>query len=353
MSKQSFLTFGLSLIFVPLFGQSFQNIHIQAKLSKTFNLSEIAEEIQYVGLESTPAAEFDDIHDVVWTKKYLFIQVSSVELGQRTPIRTLQYDHAGKFIQEYGKEDEKMKKLMYDGERDRLYVNYPNGEVKWIDFEKNVKKTWEFKTNPQLYNMGYFYSQSSEINKNGMNYLLVRFPEQTEDEEMLYNFIDHEQNAKQLTLSARQASFSFYGQTPVVSFGLDSTLYQIQDNKITPIVKFTVDPKPAPGLDIYGYQFQGFIGNYLCIHFLRTMQHYVYLKNMRSGKIFQTKYVYSQNRVLTDGVKDDMLNTGFCSITPLNRPGYFYFVKKRNELQGKPELLKGNSHHTIFFVKLN
>ena len=181
---------------------------------------------------------------------------------------------------------------------------------------------------------------------------MARYHAQTEDEEMLYHFIENEKSADQpVAFNTRPASFSFRGQTPIVSFGLDNTLYQIQDKKITPIIKFTIDPAPVHALDKYGYQFQGFIGNYLCIHYLRNIQQYLYFKNMRTGKVFQTMFSIKDGKV-SDGIKDDILHTGTCKITPLNRPDYFYFVKKREELQGNTELLKENANHTIFFVKL-
>ena len=325
MRKILIFIFGLTLIFIPLFGQNLQRIHIQANKSKTFNLSEIAEQVEYISLESTSDIEFDDIRDVLWTENFLFVQVSSIELDQRTLLRTLQYDHSGKFIREFGNEEEKMRKLLYDRERDRLFVNYPKGITKELNFEKNVKKIYEFKSNPQLYNNGYFYSQYCEIKENGMYYFLIRINEQRDEIDTLYHFKDNE---KDFGFTSRPACISLYGQTPLVSFGIDNCLYQIRDKIITPIVKFTIDPEPSTGLDNFGYQFQGFIANYLCIHYVRAMQPYLYLKSMRSGKILQTKYCYSEDMMLIEGIRDDMLNTGFCIITPFNRSDYFYFVKK-------------------------
>jgi len=90
----------------------------------------------------------------------------------------------------------------------------------------------------------------------------------------------------------------------------------------------------------------------LCIHYFTNKQQYLYLSNIRTGQVFQTKYSYSQGGILTDGIKDDMLATGFCDIKPLNRSGYFYFIKKREELNNNPNIPEKKSDYTIFLVKL-
>ena len=112
----------LSSFSLSAFGQSPQNIQIQTNQSKTFNLSEIAEGIQPVGLEMNQANHFDRISDVLWTNEYLFISVYSLGINQRLPTRVLQYDHSGKFIRETGEQSTDIRELLCDTVKKLLFV---------------------------------------------------------------------------------------------------------------------------------------------------------------------------------------------------------------------------------------
>ena len=339
----------LSSFSLSVFGQSPQTIQIQTSQSKTFNLSEIAEQIQQVGLEMNQANHFDRISDVLWTNKYLFISAYSLDLSQRLPTRVLQYDHSGKFIREIGEQSADIRKLLCDTVKNLLFVPKRN-EVFCYDFEGELKDRYLLKAAPGLYDNGYFWIDYFVPQQNEMHYYLINHELLTAKEDTIFDYVDHSSKVESANFG-RYAGFSFRGRMPIVSFGLDNMLHQIEGNKITPIVKFNIEPAPTNAIDKYSYQFQGFIGNYLCIHYSRSLQTYLYLQNMSTGKIFQTKYSRSEKRMLTDGIKDDMLATGFCDITPLNRPGFFYFIKEREELKSNPNFSNEKTEYTVFFVK--
>jgi len=344
--------FLLSLLFFPFsaFGQSIPTIHIQADKNKTFNLSEIAAQIQPVSLEMNQANHFDCISDVLWTNKYLFISVYSLELNERLPTRVLQYEPSGKYIREIGEQGINIWELMCDTIKNLLFI--PKGkEVRSYDFEGKLKDTYLLKDHPGLYDKGYFWIHHAVPQQNEMHYSLVGYDVQTKKEEVFFEYVDSSLKYENV-LVGRPACFTFRGQTPVVSFGLDNKLYQIMEKKLTPIVEFIIDPAPSVLEKIVPVGVQGFIGNFLCIHYFKNRQKHLYMKNMVSGKIFQTKFSSSQENTLTDGIKDDMLSTGFCDITPLNRPGYFYFIKKREELNNNPNISDKKADFTLFFVKL-
>ena len=347
----------LSLFSLSVFGQSPQTIQIQTNQSKTFNLSEIAEQIQSVNLEMNQSNQFDRISDVLWTDRYLFISVYSIGINQRLPTRVLQYDHSGKFIREIGDQSIDIRELLCDTVKKLLFV--PKGqELLCYDFEGKLKDRYLLKAAPGLYDNGCFWIDYSVPQQNGMHYYLINHELLTAKEDILFDYVDLSakiQNADlgfNATIGRGKAHFSFRGRTPVVSFRTDDMLHQIEGNMITPIVKFNIEPASTSEFEKYIYPFQGFIGNYLCIHYSRSFQTYLYLKNMSTGKIFQTKYVRSGERTLTDGIKDDMSATGFCDITPLNRPGFFYFIKRREELKDNPNFSDEKAGYTVFFVKL-
>ena len=333
------------LIIFTLSGQTSSTIKIKAKNSKNFNLSEIAEQIQPVGLEITAVNQFDRIVDVLWTNTYLFVH--AIEVLDAKPLsKVMQFDQSGKFIRTI-KESEKLRKIFCDSIMKQIFIHIYGGELLCYDFEGKLINTYKLDKFPDLYTDGIFWTSHQQFLKDRMDYSLISHNLQTAKEDTLFNFADEYEDKNSVGLG-RIASFSLRNNMPVVSFGLDNKIYQVEGKKIVPIVNFTIEPEPAlEGLDIYGYQFQGFIGNYLCIHFMRKSQHYLYLKNQRTGKVFQTK------DSSTDGINDDMLATGFCKINYLNRSGYFYFVRKRKELNdSKLNITDEKTSHFIFFVKL-
>ena len=332
------------LIIFTLSGQTSPKIKIEVKNSKTFNLSEIAEQIQPVGLEITSENQFNHIVDVLWTNTYLFVH--AIEIADANPIsKVMQFDQSGKFIRIILIiEGEKLRKIFCDSIKKQIFIQY-GGDLQCYDFDGKLINTYKIDKFPDLYTDGIFWTSHIQFLKDITSYSLISLNIQTAKEDTLFNFVEK----NNFDLIARIASFSLRNNKPVVSFGLDNKIYQVEGKKVVPIVNFTIsEPARKEGLDIYGYQFQGFIGNYLCIHFMRKEQYYLYLQNQRTGKEFLTKFTFTSG-----GINDDMLATGLCKINYLNRSGYFYFVKKREELSdSKLNITDEKQSHFIFFVKL-
>ena len=341
----------LFLSCISAYGQNAQTLRIQVNKNKTFNLSEITEQVLPVGLEMNQAQPFDQISDVLWTDKFLFVSVNSIDLvlNRGLPTRVLQYDHSGKFIREIGEQDKNIRKLMCDTLKNLLFI--PKGKTVYCyDFDGILKDTYPLKATPSFYCNGYFWIHYMASQQNELQDSLVRYDLQTRKEDILIEYVGHLVKLENAS-AGRPANFSFYGRAPVVSFGFDNMLHQIDGNKLNPIVKFTIEPELST-LEMLFSQFQGFIGDYLCIHYWNTKENNLYIKNMSTGQVFQTKYSYSREGILTGGIKDDMFATGFCNITPLNRSGYFYFIKKKEELSGNPNITNKSATFTIFLVHL-
>ena len=335
-----------------MFGQNVKNLSIQSDKSKTFNLSEIAEHVLPVGLEMNYACRFDNISDVLWSTKCLFVRVFDSKerrLSQQPITRVLQYEHSGKFIREVVEPDTDIRKIFCDTLKDLLFIQ-KRKEMYCYDFDGIMIDTFLLKGSPCLYDNGYFWIHSTEFQQNELQSFLIRYNLRTKSEDIHINNIDLSLKTENATIS-RPAIFSFYNQTLVVSFGIDDMFHQIDENKLIQVFKYTIEPNPSVSEKILSL-FQGFTGNNLIIHFVKDMKHNLYLKNMRTGQEFQTKYSRSKELILTDGIEDDILTTGFCDITPLNRPGYFYFVKKKEELSGNTNISNENADLTIFLVQL-
>ena len=335
-----------SLIIFPLSGQKssdVQNIQININESKTFNLSEIAEEIQFVELEMTQTNQFTYISNVLWTDAYLFVHAVEKSIDKTNSLsKVMQFDHSGKLIRIIA-EGENLKNLMCDSIKQLLFIAIGN-DVHSYDFDGKLKKQYTLKKNPVFYYNDYFYALKSEFKQDGASYFLTSYNIQTEKEEILFKYKEELDMKNTNTIITRQAGFSLHNNIPIVSLGPDNTIYRIEKDKLTPIVNFTF--KPAKG-DKSEPWFQGFIGNYLCIHYQANRQVCLYLKNQRTGKVFQTESSY------TNGVKDDLLETGYCSIKYINRSGYFYFTKGKYDFNNsKLNIPEEKAPQLIFFVKL-
>ena len=222
-------------------------------------------------------------------------------------------------------------------------------EVNCYDFDGILIDTFRLKDSPGFYDNGYFWMHNIVFQQNELQSSLIRYNLQTKSEDIHIENVDLSEKIENATI-IRPANFSFYNQKPVVSFGLDDMFHHIDENKLIQVIKYTIEPNPSVFEKIRTL-FQGFTGNSLIIHFDTDKNRNLFFKNMRTGQEFQTKYSHSQEGILTDGIKDDILATGFCDITPINRSGYFYFVKKKEELSGNPNFSNEYTDLTIFLVQ--
>ena len=100
-------------------------------------------------------------------------------------------------------------------------------------------------------------------------------------------------------------------------------MYKIQQDKVLPYVQWNINP-PAEKTDILNIKANGFIGDYLFVHYRRNDMHYIYLENMKTGK----KYNVSN-------IVDDIYHTsGACEIHSMNQKGSFFFIKDRSDIKG-------------------
>jgi hypothetical protein len=320
MKKYLFLV--ILFCFQSVCGQTNKNISIDANQYKSFRLSEIADSIIPVFLSDSDI-KFDHIDNVLWTDEYLFISVYSVEFKQKTPTRVLQYNSNGKFLREIGEQSSYTGTIMCDTDKKELYV--PNKQdVFCYDFSGALKQIIKLKGRAQFYYKSNFWMQTWTPDQSVVRYKISNYNLLTnETNDIFFNIEDN--NAIGDSYIGRTPCFSTYNNMVTIAFGLDYAVYQIQRQKLIPIVKYNIIPEPKAPIDKYGYVFQGFIGKYLLLYYCREWQEYLYIQDFKNGKTYNVKFEQD------NGIKDDILGTGFCNIKPLNKEGYFYFVKKNTD----------------------
>ncbi|MDR1886474.1 MAG: hypothetical protein LBQ70_01030 [Prevotellaceae bacterium] len=340
-----YLFYLLLLLSSSVYGQQIKNIRIKDNKNKSFALSEIAGSVIPVSIADD--IQFDRIDNVLCTDKYLFLVVHSVVQDERLPDRVLQYSRAGEFIREIGKQDTKMfKKIFCDTVDNELFV-YNGKEIRHYDFSGDPKQITEHGDNVVFYHDNCFWTVSWRPQNDGsMDYGISAYNRLTAEKQTVpFNLKDKKSSANGgISYVMRSPCLSVHDNTIAVSFGLDNTIYVVRGQRLIPIVKYEI-PKPKIPADKYAYTFQGFIGKYLCICYTVNMQVNLYMEDLQSGKT----YIAAQ----PGGIADDVFDTGFCGISPLNIENHFWFVKKKNDMDetAKNKIpLKGD--FIVFIVKV-
>lgn len=132
------------------------------KVKREAFLSEIAESIEYIPLETTDESLVGNVLDVQLTEDYIFI---SQRIRDKRPL--LQFDRSGNFIRQIGKigrgpeEYVAMRGFSIDKDRKRIYVlaSY-NGTVHTYSFDGDYIKSFKF---PQSYGSIVWSKDSSFI----------------------------------------------------------------------------------------------------------------------------------------------------------------------------------------------
>jgi hypothetical protein len=315
-----------------LHGQAIKTVTVGADVAKIrkFNLSEIAEKVTPIPLDRSSM-----IQDIFLTNEYLFVaSLSSV----------FQFTASGKFIREIACGGFVTSNVSCDTIKKELYI--PVGkEIKCYDFAGNLKKTYEIENrslNCCYYeNNLWILSYAREITQNEfiVDYKLSRLNLLTGKEFFSPLKFQEKEKTTANSFAISTAYFSVYGNAIIASISTDSIMYEIRGEKASPFLKWAIMPSEQ-GRPLGK---KGFIGKYLFINYHRDNHIYQYLKDMKSGKIIDF-----------ERATDDVFNTGNISVTnPINRDGYFFFTKTRDEIQGQTignlPLKEGT---VIFIVKI-
>ena len=346
MNKLSFFFF-LLLSVQLLHGQQVKRVNLDAKnAQQSLKLSEIAEFVKPIALET----KNEIIADVLLTSEYIFV-ISFKTISQ--------YDLSGKFIREIDCGNFITLNLAADTIKKELYV--PMGKtLRCYDFSGKLKKTYnlENETISCYYHKGNLWIQSTSVSADYKlaDYKISHLNLLTGKETFIPSEIQEKSYFENGGIPFGKGNFSTYNNTLVTSFfNEDNTIYQIREQKVSPIIKGVITPPDkTPSTEIYPGS-KGIVGKYLFFNyrFRETIGiNYFYLEDMKSGKTYNLE-VNSNSGFLTSGIIDDIFHTGYFTIEDkLNKEGYFYFRKFRNEFKdqsiGNIPLQEGD---VLFIVK--
>ena len=329
---KSFIYYFFFSYTVFVFGQNIKTIHIDMSNALPLDLSEIVDSVTPIALETR---ENISNGNIILTNEYLFtISISGF---------VVQFDLSGRLIRTIDCGGFVTGSITSDTVKKELYV--PVGElIKCYDYSGKLNKEISLQTQLAgcFYHNGdlWVHSYDNQSDRSIINTInrvnlstgkVTKLPFEIKKEPMQTptgSFIN----------AVWFSKFTLYNDEVIISFDhADNVMYRIQQDKIMPFVRWDINP-PAVNSDVYSMKANGFIGNYLFIHYRRNDQYYIYLENTKTGE----KYNVSN-------LIDNVFHTdGYCEIYSMNQKGHFFFIKTPDKIKGNIPLKTGP---VIFIVK--
>ena len=297
-------------------GQTIKTINIERTNTRPVNLSEIAEKVTPIALETSVGIILNG--NVLLTNEYLFITSHT---------SVIQYDLTGKFIRNINCEDFISYNVTSDTIKKELYVPVGN-LIKCYDYSGKLKKEYSLKMSSLycLYHKGVLWALLQDAQPDRSIVYTINKVNLTTGEVAALPFekkIDPVQfeNGPLVGLGAI-GRISLYDEEVVVSFDFEEVLYKIQQDRIIPFVQWNVSP-PAKNADVYQLRANGFTGENLFINYRCDDQFYIYLENIKTGMTYNVSNL----------IDDVFFTNRECGIYFMNQ-GYFYFLKDRSDIKG-------------------
>jgi len=308
------------LLFLPAFflqGQNSRTIQIDTTNARPLNLSQIAEKVTPVVLESPLR-----IQDICIANEFIFITSTST---------VVQFDMSGKLIKSIDCGGMLVSNIITaDTVKRELYVGVGN-TIKRYNYAENLIK--EYSLNATNSNACLFHNDA----------LWVISSVFQPDHSAIYTIHKINPSTNQLTTlpfekkippfqipsggSVSMPVFSLltvYNEDLVASFTPDLVLYGIQQDKVSPLVQWNINPPAKDPSEQLSLKANGFTSEYLLINYSRDRKNYVFLENMQTG----AKYT-------TNNIIDDVFHSnGDCNIKFVEKNGYFAFNKEKDAITG-------------------
>jgi hypothetical protein len=210
---------------------------------------------------------------------------------------------------------------------------------------RNVKKYFlEAKTAP-----GAQYTDLSN-DKSSLEYIFSKFNPQNMSEQKVHQF-----NDKEGLINGRWfgclATYSTFKDDLYVAFGgVDDLIHQMQNNKLIPAFKINIMPKNSNIHDRYSLGFRGFVGSYIFVNYYINDKPKIFIYNTESQKGYNFSI---DDKLNNQSIQDNINGTGYITrLSNLNRPQFFYYVKRADDMKEMPKNASSPSHPVVFIAKM-
>jgi len=335
--------------------QPLKNEIINVERNDTLYLSNITEDVKCYRLIPHHDYNIFEIQKVVVTDSFIFVLTpkSLTDLGSYV---LLKFNKTGEFVKKIScfnterNEFGRIRDIQYLNSTNNLLLFLDNGykitnQDDYLIHENNRK----FQSNPIYFeNELYFYNYNFSNNK--PNLFLIKTGLSNIKNDTIFSIYPQDFGHKS-TCIFRPVNFSKSNGDLYFSVGYDNTIYQFSDHKLTQFIKFEFKNCNPARLKVTLAPKQVIIGDYCqfgyCLRGNPDKQ-YIYIYNIKTGKSYNLQLKGTYNN-LESGITDDVFDSGYIQLTPLNKEGYSYFVKKGylDETQNKP-----NISYTLFIAKL-
>lgn len=329
---------------MPVFAQQTRVFSIDATQTTSLKLSEIAEKVIAIPLSKDASM----INAAFWTGDYLFL----------ASLRNVwQYDAHGNFIRIIPCNGNFVSGVAGDTVKKELYIpvaTSKGGSELWCyDFFGKLKKKVALK-----------YPSVVSCLYHG-NVLWILSEEFTDEKKCgFYSYVDISTGKEtflpqkyeiplEILPSGGKVLTGFVGTLSMSDNCLyanwdDNVIWRIKNNKVEPAYKCNVTQAYLDQI----YCLKGILGNYLFFHYhLNEDGSNMYLRHLKTGKIYNVNYHGAYGNY-TKGAIEDVYNSGYFALLrePLNKEGYFWFVKNMRGKSLGNVPVKGNQ--VVFIVKM-
>lgn len=316
----------LFICFCPLLNaQEVKEISINIKDTTSLKLSQIAESVTPISLNK----KIDFLQFLHFTDQSIFA-CGATDIYQFTT--------SGEFIKKVDCGN-RIQFITGNDDTKEIYVATSGKKIKCYDYSLNKKKEYKTKytANSIFYLNKYIYLHSYMVLDVGIGYTISKINTVTGEEDELNDLHAYNLNSEPKSAhgAISNANFFTYNNELFLAPSMDSVIYKIKENKITPHFSWKIKSKE-------GYYYykpfvlsnKGVVGNYIYINYIirnisdkyPNNRRCLYLENLKSGK----KYNFNDISSINDSrgtIYDDFYHTGYLDLMlPSNRFGYFYFL---------------------------
>ena len=363
MSRFFFKISKLSILFVILAHYSHgqvKNIDIDSRINDELLLTDIAEHVTPIIFEMHPDYTFGGIDELEWADPYCFLRVTTWQGPRCISNYILQYTISGKFVRAIGSKEgikiTPLRGIRCDTLNQLLYLKSNSNDNALIVYNFDgifIKNIDSFAgCNSFFIHKNFVWAQYINFsnNKNTVEYTFSKFNPQNMTEQKVYQFNVKDGVIDNKVAIGCNATYSTFRDDLYVSFAVDDLIHQIQNNKLIPAFKINITPKTSDLEDRLEGNFRGFVGSYIFVNYKinRSPKFFIYNTNSKKGYNFSV-----DNKLNNRGIRDNVNGTGYITkLSKLNRPQYFYYLKKAGDLKEMPRNASSPNHPIVFMAKI-